>query len=61
MGDYVTVEEIAEKLSMTSPAIRSIIRRGELPAYKFGKEWRIHKDDLENFIQAAKIWSKSDK
>ena len=33
---------------------RDWILRGELPAYKLGKEWRIRRDDFDNAMQARR-------
>jgi excisionase family DNA binding protein len=35
-----TVEEVAEYLKLQPETIRSMARRGELPAIKLGKVWR---------------------
>lgn len=46
---YYTVYEVAELLKFHHQTIRRMIRAGELPAKKLGKEWRIKKEDLEVF------------
>jgi excisionase family DNA binding protein len=55
LGDFILVEDVAMDLNMTQAAVRAVIRRGELPAYKVGKEWRIRKDDLAEFIASARV------
>lgn len=44
------IEKTAEMLSLSPRTIRSLINRGELQAYKIGKEYRIHEDDLAGFM-----------
>jgi excisionase family DNA binding protein len=38
-----TVEDVAAYLKLQPETIRSMARRGELPAIKLGKVWRFHK------------------
>ncbi len=47
--DFLTVEEIAKKLKIKEFTIRDWIRKGELPAYKFGKTYRVKKKDYEEW------------
>lgn len=49
--DYYTIYQVAELLSFHHQTIRRMINSGELPAKKYGKEWRIRKMDLEQFTQ----------
>ena len=39
--EYLKVEEVAARLKLKEKTILDWILRGELPAYKLGKEWRI--------------------
>lgn len=41
-----TVEDVAAYLKLQPETIRSMARRGELPALKIGKVWRFHKNAL---------------
>ncbi len=50
--EFFTVEQIASVLEMTPRAIRNLINSKKLRAGKFGGEWRIHRDDLRNFIES---------
>ena len=49
-----TVEQVAEKLSMTVWTIRSWLRTRKLVGSKTGNEWRIAEKDLNAFLQATK-------
>jgi excisionase family DNA binding protein len=40
--------------SLTQPSYRTRILRGELPAYKLGKEWRIRRDDFDQAMAARR-------
>jgi excisionase family DNA binding protein len=36
-----TVAELAERWNCTGETVRRMIRRGDLPAFRLGREWRI--------------------
>ena len=48
------MEEVAARLKLKEKTIRDWILRGELPAYKLGKEWRIRRDDFDQAMQARR-------
>jgi len=39
--EYLTIKEAAEKLKLAKITIYRMARRGQLPAIKLGKAWRI--------------------
>jgi excisionase family DNA binding protein len=45
-----TVEDVAAYLQLQPETIRSMARRGELPALKIGKVWRFQKFTLRELI-----------
>ena len=47
--DYVTVPVAAERLQIHPESVRRLIRRGQLPAKKFGNSWLVERDVLEQF------------
>lgn len=47
---WVTVEEVAEHLSVTPAWVRSMARAGELPAAKFGTYWRFRISDVDDAV-----------
>lgn len=51
--DYYTIYEVAELLGFHHKTIRRMIKSGELPAKKYGKEWRIRKTELEEFTKPS--------
>ncbi|MGH7476570.1 MAG: helix-turn-helix domain-containing protein [Longimicrobiales bacterium] len=52
-ADY-TVEDIAARFDRSPNTVREWIRRGELEAYPFGREYRITPAALEQFVQAKR-------
>jgi excisionase family DNA binding protein len=53
--EYLKVEEVATLLRVHVRTVRDWIQRGEIQAYKIGKEWRIRRDDLERAMQARRV------
>jgi len=54
MGDFYTVKEVADKLGFTVPGVQKWIREGRVTAFKFGREYRILKSDLDDFVAKNK-------
>jgi excisionase family DNA binding protein len=48
---YLTVEQVAQELSLTEYRVRQLIREKQIRATKIGKWW-IRPEDLEEFIKA---------
>ncbi len=53
---YLTVEDIAKLLDVSIDTVRNWInrKRDPLPAYKIGREWRIKREDFEQFMRERK-------
>lgn len=49
MEKFYSCEEIAERYAVKVTTVWEWIRRGELPAVKVGKQYRIRADDLDAF------------
>lgn len=45
-GDWWTTAQAAAHLKTTKRWVQSLIKRGKLPATKFGREWMIRKRDV---------------
>jgi excisionase family DNA binding protein len=52
---FLTIEQVAEDLSVSDAQIRSLLRTGELRGIRVGTKglWRIGINDLEDFIAGA--------
>jgi excisionase family DNA binding protein len=53
--ELLTIEEVAGRLKVKEKTVRDWIGRGELDAYKIGKEWRVRRDHLERHIEARRV------
>jgi putative molybdopterin biosynthesis protein len=51
---YYTVEEVAKELQIHPVTVQRYIRSGELTAYKIGKIYRIHAEDLRRFMEGRR-------
>lgn len=52
---YLTVEQVADELSVGVPQVRSLLRSGELRGFQIGGRglWRIGRADVEDYIAEA--------
>ena len=51
---FLTVREVAKKLRITPGTLRLHIRKGDLPATKFGRQFLITEQDLRNYIARSR-------
>lgn len=50
---YYTLEEAAQLLKLHPQTLRRWIRQGKLPAQRFGKQFRLRPEDLEQAARPA--------
>jgi excisionase family DNA binding protein len=50
--DVLTVEEVASKLKLTRLSVRRMLYDGRLRAYKIGKEWRLRRQDVIDWMES---------
>jgi excisionase family DNA binding protein len=53
--EYLKVDEVAARLKVQERTVRDWILRGELRAYKIGKEWRIRRDHFDEAMEARLV------
>ena len=51
---YLTVKQMAEILQVSQRTIYRLIDSGKLPAYKLDRDWRIAKEDIDQFLEKRK-------
>ena len=49
---YLTVNDVARRLSVSPSKVYSLIAAGTLPAYRIGSSIRIRPEELTDFIQS---------
>ncbi len=48
--DWLSVADICEYMNVSAFVVTSQLRSGGLPAVKFGREWRVARQDFEDWI-----------
>ena len=48
---YLTIKDVAEQLGLHKTTIYRLVKKGELPAFKVGNQWRFDKNILEEWIR----------
>lgn len=50
--EYLTIEEVAKRLKLSTITVYRMARKGQLPAVKFGKVWRISNLKLSELFES---------
>ena len=56
----LTIDEVATYLKLHPLTVRRLARRGDIPAVKIGRQWRVKRDLLERWVEEGSM-SKPDK
>ncbi|MCP3993605.1 MAG: helix-turn-helix domain-containing protein [bacterium] len=48
--EWLSVADICAYMDVSSYVVTSQLRSGDLPAVKFGREWRVARQDFEDWI-----------
>lgn len=48
--EWLTVADVCEYMDVSTFVVTSMLRSGEVPAVKVGREWRVSKLDFEQWI-----------
>jgi excisionase family DNA binding protein len=56
---WLTVADICDYMDVSTFVVTSVLRSGELPAVKFGREWRVARDDFEDWLNSQRAVSMS--
>jgi len=54
MDKWLTLEQIAEYLQMSTSSIYKMAQTGKIPAYKVGRQWRFKKEEIDRWIKDKK-------
>jgi excisionase family DNA binding protein len=49
--EIMTIKEVSEYLKMNYRTVYRLAEKGEIPAFKVGKNWRVRKDLLDKWIE----------
>lgn len=51
MNDYLTLKQCQEILQIGKNLMLDLIHRNEIPAFRVGKQWRIRKEDINQYAE----------
>ena len=51
----LTLKEVGEIIRISETTLRCWVDNGILKGYKFNREYRVSKEDLEEFIENSKV------
>ena len=51
LPDVVTPKQLAEFLQVSDQTIKRVIKAGKLKAFKVGKDWRIEKEAVNQWLK----------
>lgn len=54
-GGLLTVAEVAAAMRVSNMTVYRLIKTGELPAVRVGKNYRLRESDLERFLQERSV------
>jgi excisionase family DNA binding protein len=54
-GGLLTVAEVAGAMRVSNMTVYRLIKSGELPAVRVGKNYRLRESDLERFLQERSV------
>ena len=53
--EWLSVADICEDMGVSTFVVTRVLRSGELPAVKFGREWRVARGDFEDWRNARRL------
>ena len=58
--DWLSVADICDYMEVSPFVVTRVLRTGELPAVKMGREWRISRVDFEDWLNIQRLSSMLD-
>ena len=49
----MSVDDLCKIFNCSQEKVKRMARKGDLPAFKFGKAWHFFEEDVERFLRAA--------
>lgn len=50
MDKWLTLEQIADYLQMSTSSIYKKVQANKIPAYKVGRQWRFKKEEIDRWV-----------
>jgi len=54
MDKWLTLEQIAEYLQMSTSSIYKMAQAKKIPSYKVGRQWRFKKEEIDKWVEKKK-------
>jgi len=54
MKEILDLKEVAEYLGLNKRTVYNLVRKGEIPGTKIGRQWRIKKESLDDLFRNPK-------
>jgi excisionase family DNA binding protein len=54
-GNLLTVSEVAQAMRVSNMTVYRLIKRGEIPAVRIGKNYRIREASVERYLTARSV------
>jgi len=51
MDRWLTLEQVSEYLQISVSSIYNMARKGKIPAYKVGRQWRFRKEEIDKWVR----------
>lgn len=48
---YLTIEEVAKRFGVNVTTVYRLVKRGKLPAFKIGNQWRFSQMRLQEWVE----------
>jgi len=61
MDKWLTLEQIAEYLQMSTSSIYKMAQAGKIPSYKVGRQWRFRKEEIDAWVEKRKVVRQKDR
>ena len=58
--DWLSVADVCEYMDVSPFVVTRVLRSGELPAVKMGREWRVSRVDFEDWLNAQRLAARLD-
>ncbi len=55
MADYLKIPEVARRLDVSEPTVRRMVKSGKLPSVFVGGAYRVSEEDLEAYLENARV------
>ena len=51
MKEILDLKEVAEYLGLNKRTVYNLVRKGEIPGTKIGRQWRVRKENLDELFR----------